>query len=171
MKLVSRIATGLALFALSLSPVVSAEPKFVGGFGTTTANDILKLYATATAIANIADNAASTPNTNTYVSLHTASPSGASQTTSEAAYTSYVRATVARTAGGWTVSTNTLALAALLSFAAATGGSETEAYYGVGKASSGAGVLWWYGTVTPNIVVSNGVTPQITTATLLTLGT
>lgn len=171
MKLVSRIATGLALFALALSPVVSVEPSFAGGFGTTTANDILKLYATATAIANIADNAASTPNTNTFISLHTATPSGASQTTSEAAYTSYARATVARTAGGWTVSTNTLALAALLSFAAATGGSETETFYGVGKALTSTGVLWWYGTVTPNIVVSTGVTPQITTAVLLTLGT
>lgn len=142
-----------------------------GGWGTTTANDLLKLLLVATAIANIADNAASTPNTNTFPSLHTASPSGANQTTSEAAYTSYGRATVARTSGGWTVSTNTAALAALLSFAAATGGSETETHFGVGKSVSGAGVLWFWGTITPNIVVSSGVTPQITTAVLLTLGT
>lgn len=142
-----------------------------GGWGTTTANDIIKLYLTATAIANIADNAASSPNTNTFVSLHTASPSGAGQTTSEAAYTSYGRATVARSGSGWTVSTNTAALASLLSFTAATGGSETETHFGVGKSVSGTGVLWFWGTVTPNIVVSNGVTPQLTTAVLLTLGT
>lgn len=163
--------TALGLVALVASIVGTPQPAYAGGWGTTTANDIQKLYLTATAIANIADNAASTPNTNTFVSLHTATPSGANQTTSEAAYTSWTRATVARTAGGWTVSTNTSALAALLSFPAATGGSETETHFGVGKALSGAGVLWFWGTVTPNIVVSTGVTPQITTAVLLTLGT
>ena len=44
------------------------------GTATTTANNILKLYLNATAIANIADNAASSPNTNLYVALHTADP-------------------------------------------------------------------------------------------------
>lgn len=163
--------TALGLVALVASLTVAPKPSYAGGWGTTTANDVQKLFLTATAIANIADNAATSPNTNTFVTLHTASPSGANQTTNEAAYTSYVRATVARTAGGWTVSTNTSALAALLSFAAATGGSETETHFGVGKLTSGAGVLWFWGTVTPNIVVSTGVTPQITTAVLLTLGT
>lgn len=165
-----RTALGLIALVASLAVTPPAEAH-AGGWGTTTANDIQKLYLTATAIANIADNAATTPNTNTFVSLHTATPSGANQTTSEAAYTSYVRATVARSSGGWTVSTNTSALASLLSFAAATGGSETEAFFGVGKTLSGAGILWFWGTVTPNIVVSSGVTCQLTTAVLLTLGT
>lgn len=169
-KTLKRATFGLLALVASMTTAAPA-PAHVGGWGTTTANDVQKLYLTATAIANIADNAATSPNTNTFVSLHTASPSGANQTTSEAAYTSYARATVARTGSGWTVSTNTSALAALLSFAAATGGSETETHFGVGKLTSGAGVLWFWGTVTPNIVVSTGVTPQITTAVLLTLGT
>jgi hypothetical protein len=134
-----------------------------GGWGTTIANDILKLFLQAVAIANLADNAAASPLTVLYLSLHTASPSGAGQTTSEAAYTSYARKSIARAsgAGGFTVSTNTGALTdALTSFVAATGGSETETHFGLGTASSGAGKLIVWGTVTPNIVVSNGVTPS-----------
>jgi hypothetical protein len=145
-----------------------------GGWGTTIANDILKLFLQAVAIANLADNAAASPLTVLYLSLHTASPSGAGQTTSEAAYTSYARKSIARAsgAGGFTVSTNTGALTdALTSFVAATGGSETETHFGLGTASSGAGKLIVWGTVTPNIVVSNGVTPQLTSAVFLTLGT
>lgn len=142
-----------------------------GGFGTTFVNDFTKLLFQATAIANIADNAASSPLTELFLSLHTGSPSGSGQTTNEAAYTSYARKNIARTSGGFTCSTNTVALAALASFAAATGGSETETHFGVGTAVSGAGKLLFWGTVTPNIVVSNGVTPQLTTAAFLTLGT
>lgn len=138
-------------------------------WATTSANDYLKLIYNATAIANYADNAASSPATNNYVSLHTASPGvGGSQTTNEAAYTSYVRVAVARTSGGWTVSTNTVVPAATITFAAATGGSETETFMGIGTASSGAGKLMHYGAISPTIVVSSGVTPSLTTATTLT---
>jgi hypothetical protein len=138
--------------------------------GNTFINDLLKLIFNATAIANIADNAATSPLTNLYVSLHTANPgAGGSQTTSEAAYTSYARVAVARTTGGWTAaSAQSTSPAATISFPAATGGSETETYFGIGTASSGAGKLLYSGTVTPNISVSSGVTPQLTTATTVT---
>ena len=48
-------------------------------------NDILKLIFNASAIANLADNAASSPVTKLYLSLHTADPTDSSsvQTTSE----------------------------------------------------------------------------------------
>lgn len=144
---------------------------YAGGFGTTFANDFLKLLLQATAIANIADNAASSPITNIELSLHTASPSGAGQTTNECAYTSYARVAVARTSGGWGVSGATANLVALTSFPAATGGSETATHFGAGTAHTSTGKLLFWGTVTPNIVISSGVTPQITTATMLTLGT
>src|SRR6266403_2144335 len=55
-------------------------------------NDCLKLVFNGTAIANIADNAASSPLTNLYLSLHTADPGEAGvQTTNECAYTAYPR--------------------------------------------------------------------------------
>jgi hypothetical protein len=57
-----------------------------------------------------------------------------------------------------------VALAAAVSFPAGTGGSGTASYFGIGTAASGAGALLYSGTVTPNIVCGNGVTPQLTTA-------
>jgi hypothetical protein len=140
-----------------------------GGTGSTFANDLLKLIFNATAIANIADNAGASPLTNLFVSLHTGDPTTGNQTTSEAAYTSYARVTVARTSGGWTVSTNTVVPAATISFPAATGGSETETFAAIGTATSGTGKVLFAGAVSPTIAVSNGVTPQLTTASTLTL--
>jgi hypothetical protein len=132
-------------------------------------NDWLKLIFNATAIANLADNAASSPLTNLYVSLHTADPGEAgNQSTSEIAYTSYARVAVARTSGGWTVTNNSVSPVANIDFPAATGGSGTVTYFGVGSASSGSGVLYYSGTVTPNISVTSGVTPRLTTASTIT---
>lgn len=137
--------------------------------GNTFENDLLKLIFTATAIANIADNAASSPLANLYVSLHTADPGEAGdQTTSECAYTSYARVAVARSGSGWTVTNNSVSPAADVTFPAATGGSETAMYFGVGTASSGAGKLLYSGAIDPDIVISSGVTPKLTTASTIT---
>lgn len=132
-------------------------------------NALLQLIFNATAIANLADNAASSPLTNLYVSLHTADPGEAgNQSTSEATYTSYARVAVARTSGGWTVTNNSVSPVANIDFPAATGGTETITYFGVGSASSGSGVLYYSGTVSPNISVTSGVTPRLTTASTIT---
>lgn len=138
--------------------------------GTTWANDFLKLALNATAIANIADNAGTSPLTNLYLSLHTADPgAGGSQTTSEIAYTSYARAAVARTTSGFTAASGGVSnLTAAINFAAGTGGSGTATYLGIGTAVSGAGKLLWSGPISPSIVTGNGVTPQISTATSIT---
>lgn len=132
-------------------------------------NDLLRLIFNATAIANIADNAASSPLTNLFVSLHTADPGEAGdQTTSEAAYTSYARVAVARTAGGFTVTNNSVSPAANVSFPTCTGGSATATHFAIGTATSGSGKILYKGIITPNIVISSGVTPSITTATTVT---
>lgn len=141
----------------------------MAGTGATFANSFLKLLFQGTAIANVADNAASSPITNIFASLHTADPVAGNQTTSEAAYTSYARVAVARTSGGWTVSTNTVVPVAAITFPAATGGSETETFAGLGSLTSGAGLLFFSGAISPTIAVSNGITPQLTTASTLTL--
>ena len=104
-----------------------------------------------------------------YVSLHTSDPGEAgSQTTNEIAYTSYARVAVARSGAGWTVTGNSVSPAAAITFPAGTGGSGPATHFGVGTDSSGAGVLLYSGTVTPNIVCGNGVTPQLSTATAIT---
>lgn len=138
--------------------------------GDTFENDLLKLIFNATAIANIADNAATSPLTNLQVGLHTADPGEAgSQTTSEATYTSYARVAVARTTGGWTASSaGSTSPVAAISFPAGTGGSGTVTHGTVGTASSGAGKILYSGTITPNIVTGNGVTPQLTTSSTVT---
>ena len=132
-------------------------------------NSLLKLIFNATAIANLADNAASSPLTNLYVSLHTADPGEAGdQSTSEATYTGYARIAVARTSGGWTVTANSVSPVANIDFGACTAGSSTVTYFGVGTASTGAGILYYSGTVTPSIAVTTGVTPRLTTASTIT---
>lgn len=131
--------------------------------------DLLELIFNATGIANLADDASSSPATNLYVSLHTADPTDSgNQTSNECAYTSYARVSVARSAGGWTVSGNSVSPAANITFPECTGGSETITHWAIGLASSGSGYLLYAGTVTPNIAVTTGVTPILTTSSAVT---
>lgn len=137
--------------------------------GDTFENDLVKLIFQGTAIANLADNAASSPLTNLYLSLHTADPGEAgSQTTSEATYTSYARVAVARSGSGFTVSTNAVTLAANTDFPAATGGTNTITHFGIGTAASGTGKLLYKGALSPSISVSSGVTPRINSGVIVT---
>lgn len=132
-------------------------------------NDLLKIIFNATAIANLADNAASSPLTNLSVALHTADPGETgTQTTSECTYTSYARVSVARTSGGWTVTGSSVSPAATIGFPAGTGGSGTATYFSVGPTGGGATKILYSGTVTPNIVTGNTITPQLTTASTIT---
>lgn len=133
--------------------------------------DLLELLFTAVALPDLAENDTTTPATNLYVSLHTADPNEAgTQATSEITYTGYARVAVARTAGGWTVSGNQVVPAANIDFPAGTGGTGTATHFGVGtNATAGqAGYLLYSGTITPNIVSGDGVTPRLTTATAIT---
>lgn len=137
--------------------------------GNTFENDLIKLIFQATAIANIADNAASSPLTAIQYGLHTGDPGETGdQTSSEAAYTSYARVAVTRDGTDHTVTNNSVSPSANIDFPAATGGSETETHFVAGTAASSTGKILYSGTVTPNIVVSSGVTPRLTTATAIT---
>lgn len=135
-----------------------------------TENNVLKLIFNATAWANYADNAASTPQTNIHVALHEADPGDSgNMSTNEADYTNYARVNVARTTGGWTVTANSVSPVANIDFPAGTGGSGTVTHFSTGKTGGGSTDILWSGTVTPNIVTGNGVTPRLTTATAITL--
>lgn len=137
--------------------------------GNTYETDILALAFNATPIANIADNAASSPLTALYVSLHTADPGEAgTQTTSECAYTSYARVAVNRNSGGWSVASGSCSPVANIDFPACTGGSETATHFAVGVASSGASKILYSGAISPNISISSGVQPRLSTATTIT---
>lgn len=138
-------------------------------------SDILKLIFNATPIAFIADNAATTPITNLYMSLHTADPTdtpASGQSTSETTYTGYARVAIVRTTGGWTVSTvagvTSVTPNANISFGICTAGTATITHVGIGTAASGSGYLLYTGTLSPPIGAAPGVTPQLTTASRLT---
>ncbi len=139
----------------------------------TSENNWLKLLFNNTTWANVGD-ATGIVGSGTagslFVSLHTADPGEAGdQTTSEISYTGYARVAVARTSGGWTITNNSVSPAATISFGLMTAGTGgTVTHFGVGRATSGAGELLYSGTVSPNISVSAGVTPQLTTATAIT---
>jgi hypothetical protein len=135
--------------------------------GNTFENDLLKLIFQATAIANLADNAGTSPLTNLYISLHTADPGEAGdQSSSEATYTSYARVAVARTSGGWTVTNNAVENAAAINFPACTGGTNTITHFGVGVAASGATKLLYSGALSASLAVSAGITPSFAAGAL-----
>jgi hypothetical protein len=139
-------------------------------FPTTFANDAAKLLFQGTAIANLCDNAASSPLTSLYVTLHTSDPSAGNQTTNEVSVGSMARVAVARTSSGFTISGNTVTLTAAVSFPAPTSGSALATHFSIGTASSGTGKLLAVGPITPNIsIVSGGQAAQLTTATAIVL--
>jgi hypothetical protein len=136
--------------------------------GNTFENDLLKLIFNGTAIPDLAENDASSPATTLTVALHTADPGeGGDQTTSEIAYTGYARIAVARTAGGWTVTGNSVSPTVAIDFPVMTAGAGgTVTHFSVGTGTGNK--LLYSGTVTPNILVVNGVIPRLTTASTIT---
>jgi len=131
-------------------------------------NDLLKLIFNAVAIADLADNDATSPATNLAVALHTASPGEAgTQATNEIIYSGYSRINVVRSAAGWLVSGNTVFPVNNIDFGEMTdgaGGIVTHASVGV----PGTNRSLYYGTVTPNINVVNGVIPRLKTTSTIT---
>jgi hypothetical protein len=135
--------------------------------GNTAESDLLLLIFQNTNWANVGD-ATGLRGSGTagsfYIQLHTANPGQTgTQSTSEAAYTSYARQAVARSSGGWTVTGSnptTAENAAAITFPQCTGGSETETYFSVGRASSSTGEILWYGALTSSLAVSNNITPS-----------
>jgi hypothetical protein len=133
-------------------------------------NDFAELFFKATNWANVADNAASSPNTLWYLGLHTSSAGDAgNQTTNEIGYTSYARKSVARSGVGFSVTGGVASLAANQDFVTGTGGSGTASHMALGRDASGTGRMFLHGTVTPNIVTGNTITPRLTTSTTFTI--
>ena len=138
-------------------------------FGDVAEQNVMVLIFNGTAWANIAENDTSAPETDLGVALHTATPADTgTQLTNEAAYTSYVRVDLTRVgSSAWSSTAGVVTPVANIDFVEATGGSETETFMSIGEAAND--IMIFYGTVTPNIVVTTGVTPRLTTASTITL--
>ena len=141
--------------------------------GSTFEADLLNLFLCAKAIANIADNAAASPSTNTWIALHTADPSSGNQATSEVALTGYTRVGVIRSTAGFTVTGSGPATASPVSaitFPQLTSTSTgTATHWSIGTSSAGTGKLLASGAISPTISMAQNVTPQLTTASSITL--
>lgn len=135
---------------------------------TATCNSLVNLLYRATAFANVADNAASSPFTNVYVSLHTASLTAATgtQTENETAYTNYARQAVLRSTGWAVAASGATSNAATISFPQCGVTGATLTYCATGTAVSGAGTVWHYGALNASLAVSSGITPQFAAAAL-----
>ena len=110
-----------------------------------------------------------------YVTLHTADPTSGTAATSEVSYTGYsgaVRPAVARSTSGFAVNGTTGAVTpvATISFPACTGGTATATYFSIttNQTVGNTSPILYAGTVTPNISISSGVTPQLTTSSSIT---
>jgi hypothetical protein len=139
--------------------------------GSTLEGDLLNLMLCGKPISSMATSAGSTL---TWQSLHTADPSsGTGQNQSELAVTGYARVSVDRSTSGFAVSGSGPASAspvANINFAQCTSTSTgTVTHWSIGMSSAGAGKIIASGVVTPNINISQNVTPQLTTASSVTL--
>lgn len=107
---------------------------------------------------------------NLWLALFAGDPGEAgSAVTNEASYTGYLRMPLVRSAAGWVVTGNSVSPAADVTFGECTaspGGDIT--HFGVVNTSSGAGVLLYSGTLTPNVVMAVGVAPKIKQQTTIT---
>lgn len=133
---------------------------------------LLTLIFNNTNLANVGDATGlrgSTTAGSFYIGLHTADPGEAGTvTTSEATYTGYARVAVARSAGGFTISGNSVSNAALVTFGACSSGSNTITHFSFGSSSSGAGDLFLSGALTASLAVSAGITPSFAIGALTT---
>jgi len=131
-------------------------------------SDLLLLVFNNTASTLIGDAAglrATTTAGSIFISLHTADPGETGiQTTSETAYTNYVRVGVARSGAGWTISGTAptqAANAAAVTFAQCGITGATITYVGAGTDSSGgAGKLLYSGALSSQLIVSTNITPS-----------
>lgn len=116
--------------------------------GTTFASELLALVYNATAIANIADNASSSPLTNIFFALHTASPGvSGNASTNEVSYTGYSRASAPRSTAGFTVSGSSVSLAQTVSFGTCTAGTATAMFWSSTTAASGTSRILHFGPI------------------------
>jgi hypothetical protein len=133
-----------------------------------TSSNFMKLIFNGTAWVNMADNAASSPYTNLYLSLHTADPgTGNAQTTNETSYTNYARIPVVRTTAGWTIANNTASNAALAQFAQCGATGATLTHVAIGTNATGAGNVLYAGALNSSLAVANGIQPQFAALALV----
>lgn len=114
------------------------------GFITAQATDLLELIFNNTNFENIGDATGlrgSSSAGSFYVALFTADPTASGSTSNEANYTGYARVAVARTSGGWTISSTNVSNTAAITFGECTAGSNTITHFAIMTAVSGGDMI------------------------------
>lgn len=126
-------------------------------------NGLLQLIFNGVELVGLAMND-SAPLYTFYIALHTADPTASgNQTTNEISYTGYARIGILRSSSGFVVSGNSVSLVDLVQFTASSGETEgTATFWSVGTDLTGAGNILYSGPLSPPIIVSVGVTPEVT---------
>lgn len=142
-------------------------------WSTSSANALLQLLLWNVNFANIGDATGlrgSSTVGNLWAFMATADPGAAGTAlTNEAAYPGYARVQLARNNTVWNITNNVANPIADITFPMATGGSETEQFWGLTPAASGSSIILLRGALSPTIAVSNLKTPIITASATLTL--
>jgi len=127
---------------------------------------ILDLIFKNTNLATIGDATGlrgSTAAGNFYIALYTVAPADGTQGTevTAAGWNSYARVAVARSSGGWTTSANNASNTAAITFPQCTANSCTVVAFTINKEATlnGNDAIYW-GDLTSNLAVSNGITPE-----------
>jgi len=144
----------------------------MAGFSTASANKGLALILNATAWANVADNAATSPATTCVHAAHTADPGvGGNQSTNESAASGYARKTVTRNSSGYTVTNNVASPTSNISFNAFTGSGTALTFISLATSNTTSGAVNHdlSGALSPSVTPANGLTMILTTASTITL--
>jgi len=134
-------------------------------------DDLLDLIFTNVAAPNVGTAAGLQPSSSDgtmAIALHTGntiSSTSTVQTQAEAAYTGYVRQTVARTVAGWTVASGLVDNDAAITYPISTSGPETETDVSLGGFNSSE-AMQIFGSLAADLVVNSGVTPQFAAGAL-----
>ena len=132
---------------------------------------VLNLLLAAKPLANVFDNAASSPITDIWVALHTSDPGDTGTLgTNELAATAYTRIATTRSTAGWAVTSGSASPVAAITFPTLTSTSTgTITHFSVGLTSATTGgTIIYHGTVTPNINFGQNVQPALTTGSSIT---
>ena len=142
--------------------------------GNTAESDFLLLTFNNTNWANVGDATGlrgSSTAGSFYIALSTGTLTETStQTTTEATFTNYARVAVARSSGGWTISGTAptqAANTAAVTYPTCGASGNTVTDFSIGRDSSGAGEVLWYGALTSSLAISNGITASFAIGALV----
>ena len=140
------------------------------GKGPTASANFLRLLYQAVAWGNVADDSASRPLDNIFYGMNISAPTGGDQSKGEAIYPGYARQAVARSRTGHVYRDGAIYPASAILFPKATSAGEVLTHFHTGRSKSGAGEVFHYGEIEPQIYIVPGAIPELGSETAIEEG-